>query len=205
MQSKDTIYQSSPAQEKVESFTLSVLTENKIGLVHKIVIIFTRRKLNIESLNTSESEVANVYRYTIVVNTTRSVVEKLVKQINKQIDVLGAFVYRDEEIHYQEVALYKISSSSLRSGHKMETLIRNNGARILVIEDDYLIIEKTGHKHETTELFEKLQPFGVLEFVRSGRISISQSRRHISTYLKELEAAPTSPGNPTMKYVQSVS
>lgn len=203
MKQKDNLYHGLEGEQPTERFTLSVLTENKIGLVHKITIIFTRRKLNIESLNASETEVAGVYRYTIVISCTRDTVEKLVKQINKQIDVLGAFVYREEEIHHQEIALYKISTHSLRKGHKMEMLIRNNGARILVIEDEYLIIEKTGHKHETSELFDKLQPYGVMEFVRSGRVSISQSRRHTATYLKQLESAPTQPANNEMKYMQS--
>lgn len=203
--SLDDLYNSEGAEEQEKSFTLSILTENKIGLVHKITIIFTRRKLNIESLNASETEVEGVYRYTIVVNTTPSKVGKLVKQINKQIDVLGAFVYTDEEIHYQEVALYKISTDSLRNGHKMEMLIRNNGARILVIEDDYLVIEKTGHKSETSEMFEKLQPYGVLEFVRSGRVSISQSKRQTHNFIRELEEAPATPANLNMKYLQAVS
>lgn len=203
--SLDDLYNSEGAEEKEQSFTLSILTENKIGLVHKITIIFTRRKLNIESINASETEVEGVYRYTIVVNTTPGMVGKLVKQINKQIDVLGAFVYTDEEIHHQEVALYKISTDSLRKGHKMEMLIRNNGARILVIEDDYLVIEKTGHKSETSEMFEKLQPYGVMEFVRSGRISISQSRRQTHSFIRELEEAPGMPENVNMKYLQKPS
>ena len=170
-------------------FTISVLTENKSGLLNGVAIVFTRRKINIESINVSITEVEGVSRYTILVRCTRELVEKIVKQIRKLVEVLGAFVYEQEEIHYQELALYKVQTKYLMNGNKVEDLVRNNGARILVIEEDYIVIEKTGHMHETHNMFEKLKPFGVLEFVRSGRIAISKSKRETTTFLKELEEA----------------
>ena len=174
-------------QEKM--FTISVLTENKSGLLNGIAIVFTRRKINIESINVSITEVEGVSRYTILVESTREAVEKIVKQIRKLVEVLGAFVYEQEEIHYQELALYKVQTKHIMNGNKVEDLVRNNGARILVIEEDYIVIEKTGHMHETHLMFEKLKPFGVLEFVRSGRIAISKSKRETTTFLKEVEEA----------------
>jgi acetolactate synthase-1/3 small subunit len=174
---------------EVKLFTISVLTENKSGLLNAITIIFTRRKINIESINVSESEVAGVSRYTIVVKITREKVEKLVKQIRKLIEVLGAFLYEEEDTHFQELALYKVPLEPFLndSNNRIEKLIRDNFARILVIEREYIIIEKTGRKSETTKLFEELKQFGVSEFVRSGRISISKSKRRTETFLKELE------------------
>ena len=174
-------------QEK--TFTISVLTENKSGLLNGVTIVFTRRKINIESINVSVTEVEGVSRYTILVRCTREAVEKVVKQIRKLVEVLGAFVYEQEEIHYQELALYKVQTKHIMNGNKVENLVRNNGARILVIEEDYIVIEKTGHMHETNNMFEKLKPFGVLEFVRSGRIAISKSKRETTTFLKEVEEA----------------
>ncbi len=174
-------------QEKL--FTISVLTENKSGLLNGVTIVFTRRKVNIESINVSITEVEGVSRYTILVKCSKEVAEKIVKQIRKLVEVLGAFVYDQEEIHYQELALYKVQTKHIMNGNKVESLVRNNGARILVIESDYIVIEKTGHMHETHEMFEKLKPFGVLEFVRSGRIAISKSKRETTTFLKELEEA----------------
>lgn len=174
-------------QEK--TFTISVLTENKSGLLNGVTIVFTRRKINIESINVSITEVEGVSRYTILVRSTREAVEKVVKQIRKLVEVLGAFVYEQEEIHYQELALYKVQTKHIMNGNKVENLVRNNGARILVIEEDYIVIEKTGHMHETNNMFEKLKPFGVLEFVRSGRIAISKSKRETTTFLKEVEEA----------------
>jgi len=170
-----------------QQYTLSVLTEDRAGLLNHITIIFTRRKLNIDSLNVSSSEVAGMSRFTIVVTTTEEMVHKVCGQIRKIVDVLGAFVYQEEDIFYQEIALYKVPTEVFLNGEKIESLVRNNGARILVIEKDYIVIEKTGHKQETHELYQKLVPFGLLEFVRSGRVAISRSTRRTEQYIRELE------------------
>ncbi len=171
------------------TFIISVLTENKSGLLNAITIIFTRRKINIESINVSESEVSGVSRYTIVVKLTRDKAEKLVKQIRKLIEVLGSFLYEEDETHYQEMALYKVPLEPFLndSQNTVEKLIRDNFARILVIEREYIIIEKTGRKSETQKLFEELKAFGVSEFVRSARVSISKSKRRTERFLEELE------------------
>lgn len=171
------------------SFTISVLTENKSGLLNGVTIIFTRRKLNIESINVSESEVEGVSRYTIVVRTTREKAENVVKQIRKLIEVLGAFLYEEKETHFQEMALYKVPTEIFMNGNKIEQIVRDNYARILVVEREYIIIEKTGHKNDIKKLFDMLKPHGILEFVRSARISISQSKRKTETFLQELEEA----------------
>lgn len=169
------------------SYTLSVLTEDRAGLLNHITIIFTRRKINIESLNVSSSEVAGISRFTIVTNCSREQADKVCMQIRKLVDVLGAFVYEEDEIFYQEIALYKVPTKVFLQGQKIETLVRNNGARILVIEEDHIIIEKTGLKEDTHDLYKKLEPFGLLEFVRSGRVAISKSKRKTEAYIKELE------------------
>ena len=168
-------------------YTLSVLTEDKAGLLNHITIIFTRRKINIDSLNVSSTEVPGVSRFTIVTQTSREIIDKVVKQIRKLIDVLDAFVYEDHQIHYQEIALYKVPIEFFINGNKIESLVRNNGALILVIEEDYMVIEKTGHKRETQDLFNKLEPYGVLEFVRSGRVAISMSKRKTTTLIQQCE------------------
>ena len=181
------IYQDDHSVQIEKQFTLSVLTEDLPGLLNAVTIIFTRRKLNIDMINVSASEVKGVSRYTIVCTTTRNQVEKVIKQIRKHIDVLGAFVYEEDEIHYQEIALYKVPTEIFMGGVEMEKIVRANNARILVIEKDYIVIEKTGHKDETQKLFDILQPFGVIEFVRSGRVSVSKSKRHTETFVAELE------------------
>jgi len=170
-----------------KQFTLSVLTEDRSGLLNHITIIFTRRKINIDSLNVSTSEVKGISRITLVITSTKEKADKICAQIRKLIDVLGAFVYDDSEIYYQEIALYKLSTSEVLNGHKIEDLIRNSGARILVVETNHIIIEKTGHQSDTHALYQKLEPYGLLEFVRSGRIAVSKSMRRTETYIKELE------------------
>jgi acetolactate synthase I/III small subunit len=185
------IYQDNTEQLAEKEFTLSILTENKPGMLNNITIIFTRRKLNINAINVSASEIPGVHRYTIVMITTRDQVDKVVKQIRKHIDVLGAFVYEEGETHYQEIALYKLPTSIFLGGNHIEQLVRSHGARILVIEEEYIVLEKTGHKHETQELLEILLPYGILEFVRSGRVSISKSKRKTEKFLEELENSTT--------------
>jgi len=185
------IYQDSTEQMVERQYTVSILTEDKPGLLNTVTIVFTRRKLNIDMINVSASEVDGVSRYTIVLTTTKDQVEKVVKQIRKHVDVLGAFVYEEDEIHYQEIALYKVPTEIFMGSVEVENIVRANNARILVIEKDYIVIEKTGHKDETSALFDTLKQFGVLEFVRSGRVSISKSKRKTEHFLEELEKSTT--------------
>ncbi|MEQ8552849.1 MAG: acetolactate synthase small subunit [Cyclobacteriaceae bacterium] len=182
------LYDDDHSEDKtIKDFTLSVLTEDKAGLLNHITIIFNRRKINLNSLNVSTTEVSGVSRFTIVVNSTRETIEKVVKQIRKLIDVLGAFVYEDDQIYYQEIALYKVPTAVFLNGTSIETLVRNSGARILVVEKDHIVIEKTGHKSDTHDLYKKLEPHGLLEFVRSGRVAISKSKRKTEAFIKMLE------------------
>jgi acetolactate synthase I/III small subunit len=170
-------------------FTLSIFTENKIGLLHRLTIIFTRRHINIDSFTASESEVKGVYRFTIVVHTSLDQVKKVVKQLEKQIGVLKAFYFTEDEVVHQEIALYKVPTKAFAHGNDVETLIRQHNAHILTVEPDYIIIEKAGHKHETQELFSKLLPYGILQFARSGRVAVSKQIKEITSYLRELEEA----------------
>ena len=181
--------QSTKSTSTPRDFTLSVLTEDKAGLINQLTIIFTKRKINISSLNVSNSEVSGVSRFTIVTRTSRNMVDKIVKQIRKLIDVLGAFVYEEDQIFYQEIALYKVPTKAFINGNSVEDLVRNSGARILVVEEDCIIIEKTGHSKETHDLYQKLEPFGLLEFIRSGRVAVSKSTRKTEAYIKGLEAS----------------
>lgn len=169
-----------------EIFTVSVFTENSIGMLNRITIILNRRHLNIDSITVSESEVKDVFRYTIVLRTTKEQVNKVIGQIEKLLDVLKAFVHKESEIVHQEIALYKIKSATLVSGD-VEKVIRENHARILTVDPLYIVIEKTGHVTETQLLFERLKPFGILEFASSGRVAVTKPMKELSCYLKELE------------------
>ncbi len=172
--------------EAKKQYTISVFTEDKIGLLNRITIIFTRRKINVESLTVSESETKGIFRFTIVIELEPSNIEKLRGQLEKQVEVLKAFYYQDHDIVYQEIGLYKISTSEFVNGDKVENIIRKNNARILRIEPDYTIVEKTGHEEETRALFEELEPHGILSFVRSGRVAIAKPMKRLHVYLKEI-------------------
>ena len=166
-----------------QEYIITVFSENKVGLLNQITTVFTSRDVNIESLTTSESALAGIHKFTIVVRTGPERVDKLVRQIEKKIDVLKTFVYTSDEVVQQEIALYKVTRS-----RSVERLVRQHNVRILEIDDDYIVVEKTGHKAETKELFRLLQPYGVQQFVRSGIVAIIKSRRELlNEYLEELE------------------
>jgi len=185
---KKGIYQFKKYKKESKEYTLSVLTENKAGLLNHITIIFNRRKINIDSLNVSTSEIKGVSRFTIVVKSNKEKIIKILNQINKLIDVLGAFLYEEGEIYYQEIALYKLSTKIFLKGDNVEKIVRKNGAKILIIEEDHTIIQKTGTKSETQKLYNELEKFGsILEFVRSGRVAVSKSKRKTENFIKELE------------------
>ncbi|WP_332021961.1 acetolactate synthase small subunit [Kaistella sp.] len=169
-----------------QTFTVFIFTENTIGMLNRITIIFTRRHLNIDSITASETEVKNVHRYTIVLRTTREKIDKVVGQTDKLIDVLKVFVHTDEQVVHQEIVLYKIKTTGFKS-NDVEQVVRQNSAKILTVDPDFIIIEKTGHKAENQVLFEKLKPFGILEFACSGRVAVTKPMKDLSTYLKELE------------------
>ena len=172
----------------IKEYTISVFSEHKVGLLHRITVIFSRRKINIESLNTSESEVRGIYRFTIVINTTLDMVITVTKQIEKQIGILKAFYHTVDEIVYQEIALYKVPTEAFANGDEVETLIRRHNARILTIEPEYIVVEKTGHKEETRQLFRELEPYGIKQFARSGRIALTKQIKEISAYLKDIDS-----------------
>ena len=166
-----------------QEYIITVFSENKVGLLSQITTVFTCRNVNIESLTTSESALAGIHKFTIVVRTDPEKIEKLARQVEKRIDVLKVFVFTSDEVVQQEIALYKVTRS-----RNVEQLVRRHNVRILEIDDDYIVVEKTGYKSETRELFELLQPYGVQQFVRSGTVAIIKSRRELlNEYLEELE------------------
>lgn len=167
-------------------YTVTVYSENQVGLLNQISIIFTRRQLNIESLSVSGSAIEGVHKFTITTYSDRETIEKLVKQIEKRIDVLRAFFYTDDEIIFQEVALYKVPTDKLLDDRSIEDLIRKHNARILEVNRTYTVIEKSGHPDETQSLFEELSRYDVMQFVRSGRVAITKSTvEHVSIFLQE--------------------
>lgn len=170
-----------------EEFTITAYTENQIGLINRIAIMFSRRKINIESLNTSPSEIEGIHRFTIVINETEEVVRKLCRQIEKQVEVLKAYYNTNDEIVWQEMGLYKVPTDIIAEKVKVERLLREFGARAVVIRKDYTVFETTGHREEIERLIKALEPYKLIEFVRSARVAIIKDSHGFHTKLKEFE------------------
>jgi acetolactate synthase I/III small subunit len=170
-----------------QEFTITVYTENHIGLLNRIAIMFSRRKINIDSLNTSPSEIEGIHRFTIVIDETEEVVRKLCRQIEKQVEVLKTYFNTNEEIIWQEMALYKVSTDEIAEKVKVERLLREYGARAVVIRKDYTVFETTGQREETDKLLEVLQPYGLIEFVRSARVAIIKDSKGFNEKIREFE------------------
>lgn len=172
-----------------KDFTITAFTENHIGLLNRITSVFTRRHLNIESLNASESQIPGIHRFTIVLNTTEEMVQKLVLQLEKQVEVIKAVYHTDEETVFQEITLFKISVEKAAEDNLVERLIRDKNARILSVEQDFMIIEKTGHKADNDDLLEFLKPFGLIDYVKSGRVSLIKMDEELKDLQKLVEDA----------------
>ena len=170
-----------------QEYTLNIFTENNVGLINKIAILFSKRKINIKSLNTSPSEIQNIYRFTIVVDETETVINNIVKQIERIIDVLKVYVNTNDEIIWQKLALFKISTPILMKEIKVERLLREQGARAVVIREDFTVFETTGQDTEIQNLIKTLEPYGIVEFVQSGRIAIIKNSEGIHSKILKLE------------------
>ncbi len=170
-----------------QEYTITIYTENQIGLLNRIAIIFSRRKINIDSLNTSPSEIDSVHRFCIVITETEDVVQKLCRQIEKQVEVLKVYYNTSEEIIWQELALYKVPTDMIAEKVLVERLLRKWGARAVVIRKDYTVFETSGHREETEGLVKALEPYGLIEFVRSARVAIIKSSHGFHEKLKEFE------------------
>ncbi len=170
-----------------QEYTITVYTENHIGILNRISIIFSRRKINVHNLNTSPSEVPGIHRFNIVIEETEEVVKKLTKQIEKQVDVLKAYYNTNDEIIWQEMALYKVPTEVIMEKAKVERLLHQFGARVVAIRKDYTVFETTGHREETDKLIAALEPYGLIEFVRSARVAIIKESEGFHSKVKQFE------------------
>ena len=138
-------------------------------------------------MNTSPSEIAGIHRFTILIDETEEVVRKVCRQIEKQVEVLKVYFNTEEDIVWQEMALYKVSTEQIAEKAKVERLLREFGARVVAITKEFTIFETTGHREETENLVKVLEPYGLTEFVRSARIAIMKKSRGFHEKLKEFE------------------
>jgi len=172
-----------------QEYTISVFTEDHIGILGQITIILTRRQINIESFIASESAVHGVYLLTIVVTTSNEMIQKVARQMEKLVDVLKVFVHTSDQIIYQEIALFKVSTKSLMSGNAIDHFVRSHQAKILEVSPEFMIIEKTGRRDEIMQMLDQLKPYGVFQFAKSGRVAITKQAKELNSYLQEMNEA----------------
>ncbi len=166
-------------------YTISVYTENNLGLLNRIATIFLKRHINIESLTVSNSEIEHVSRFIIVAYMPEEQVKKIVKQIDKQVEVIKAYYHTNEESIFLQSALFKIKSSLLFDMRQIQNIIKKSYSQIVTVNRDFFVIEKSGRKEEIEDLYNELLPYGIMQFVRSGRISVSKDEMRISDILKK--------------------
>ena len=148
-------------------YTISIYTENNIGLLNRISAIFQRRHINIESINTSVSEIEGVSRFTILVNMTENQIQKILGQIEKQVEVIKAYYHNEEDTIYQESCLFKIKSDLLFEERQIQNIIKESNARIVTVNKEFFVLEKSGRRSELEVLHRELSAFGIMQFVRS--------------------------------------
>lgn len=174
--------------EKKE-YTITLYTENSIGMIGRISAIFSRRKINVESFSGSPSEAEGIYRFTIVITETEEVLRKISRQFEKQVEVLKAYYNTNEEVIWQEQALFKVPTPVVTEKAPVERLLRQFGASAVVIRNDYTVFETAGQREEIDALTAALAPYDLIEFVRSARIAIIKDSEGFHKKLKEFEVA----------------
>lgn len=170
-------------------YTIIVHSENIAGILNQITAVFTRRQINIESLNVSASSIKGVHKYTITCWTTPDVIDKVVTQIEKKIDVIQAHYFTDKEIFQREVAMYKVATPEFQANPEASKVIRRYSAHIVEVNPTFSIVEMMGMSDDITSLYQELKQLNcVLQFVRSGRIAVSTSCfERVNEYLAHRE------------------
>lgn len=157
-------------------YTIIVYTENIAGMLNQVTAEFTRRMMNIDTITASSSSVEGVHRYTISLWGEEDSVQKVTKRIAKKVDVLKADYYVDSEIFFQEVALYKLSTSKVLADSEISRMIRHSTARVIEVNDNYTVVEMTGQTDAIVEMYNEFVARGcMLQFVKSGRVAIPRA------------------------------
>jgi len=172
--------------EDNKTYTLTIYSENNIGLLNRISAIFQRRHINIESINVSVSEIENISKWTIVVQLTEDRMKKIIGQIEKQVEVIKAFYHKDDEIIYQESCLFKIKSELLFEDRQIQNIIKESGSNIVTVNREFFVLEKSGRSEEIGLLYRELKAFGIMQFTRSGRIAVTKDKMQIRKILSNI-------------------
>ena len=170
-------------------YTLLVYSENIAGILNQVTAVFTRRQVNIESLNVSASSIDGIHKYTITCWSTEDEIVKITKQLEKKIDIIKANFYTDDELFIHEVALFKISTPVLLDNPEVSRAIRRHDARMMEVNPTYSTVMQTGLTEDIADLFKVLNGFNcLLQYTRSGRIAVTRSfEEPVSDFLNRQE------------------
>lgn len=170
-------------------YTILIYSENVVGILNLVTAVFTRNQVNIESLNVSPSGIPNVHKYTVTVFSDESQAKKLVKQIERKVDVIKANFYVEDDIFVSEVALFKLSTPIVLSIPEISRLVRHSGAKILEVNETYTTLQICVKPDAVTDLYKNLAKYKcVLQYTRSGVVAITRDKvERVSEFLKEQE------------------
>jgi acetolactate synthase-1/3 small subunit len=177
-------------KDKKQLYTLLVYSENVAGILNQITAVFTRRQVNIESLNVSASSIPGVHKYTITAWSDEDQIQKILRQIEKKIDVVKANYFTDDQLFIRESGLYKLSTPMVLENPEISRTIRRFGASIIEVNPTYVIVMKHGITEDIISLFRALDTFGcVLQYTRSGRIAVTRGMvEQVSEFLEQRES-----------------
>ena len=163
-----------------KTHTLSVLVEDKPGVLARVAALFSRRGFNIESLAVGATEIKDLSRMTIVVSVEDTPLEQITKQLNKLINVIKIVEQDDDNSVARQLALIKVRADAGTRGQIVEAanLFR---ARVIDVSPESLTIEATGTQEKMDALLRVLEPYGVREIVQSGLVSLARGPRGIGT------------------------
>lgn len=157
-------------------YTLLVYSENIAGVLNQVTAVFTRRQVNIESLNVSASSISGIHKYTITCWSNEEQIIKITKAIEKKIDVVKADYYTDDQLFIHEEGLFKISTPQLLDNPEISRCIRHHDARMMEVNPKYTTVLLAGLTDEVTHLYSEFKSFGcLLQYTRSGRIAVTRS------------------------------
>jgi len=166
--------------EGVKLYTIMTYSENFAGILNQITAVFTRRQINIESLNVCSSSTPGVHKYTITCFCNEETVQLITKQIEKKIDVLQAKYYTQDQIFIHEVALFKLSTQKALENGEISRTIRQHSAKIVEVNETYCIVNITGMPEDIDSIYAQLAGYDcVLQFVRCGAIAVTKNRREL--------------------------
>lgn len=185
-------------------YTFIIFAQNKPGVLYRISDLFLRRKINIESLTVAETERKGISRFTVCANMDENSAEKISKQLYRIIEVIKVVSLKDEDLFFKELALVKVFAPNPQKRKEIETLVDLFKAKIDYVGEDFLLIEKVGTEEEIQSMLSLFKPFGIQDFVRSGRIALVKGEKWEGKFLKTLKKPETSLEIPMIKKIQSL-